>query len=55
MIVLVVHKYADWRNFQNAIFMAMDACQNSGNDIADHFGETTDMKIQLDKNGGLCV
>lgn len=36
-----VLEYADWRNFQNAIFKAMEACRNSGNNVADHFGETT--------------
>ena len=44
-----VLQYADWRNFQNAIFKAMEACQNSGNDIEDHFGETTNM-INLGKS-----
>lgn len=43
-----VLQYSDWRNFQNAIFKAMEACKNSGNDIADHFGETT----TLTKIGG---
>lgn len=36
-----VLEYADWRNFENAIFKAMDACKNSGLPIAEHFGETT--------------
>lgn len=44
-----VLQYSDWRNFQNAIFKAMESCQNSGNDVADHFGETTNM-IKLGKN-----
>lgn len=43
-----VLQYSDWRNFQNAIFKAMEACQNSGNQIPDHFGETTNM-INLGK------
>ena len=34
-------QYSDWRNFENAIFKAMDACKNSGNEIADHFGDVT--------------
>jgi DNA-damage-inducible protein D len=41
-------QYSDWRNFQNAIFKAMEACQNSGNEISHHFGETTNM-INLGK------
>lgn len=36
-----VLQYADWRNFENAIFKAMDACKNSGFDPALHFGEVT--------------
>lgn len=43
-----VLQYSDWRNFQNAIFKAMEACQNSGYEISDHFGETTNM-INLGK------
>lgn len=34
-------QYADWRNFENAIFKAMDACKNSGVSTALHFGEVT--------------
>lgn len=37
----IVLEYADWRNFQNAIFKAMESCKNSGNDIEDHFGDVT--------------
>lgn len=44
-----VLQYSDWRNFQNAIFKAMEACQNSGNDIGNHFGEATNM-IKIGKN-----
>lgn len=44
-----VLQYSDWRNFQNAIFKAMEACQNSGNNISDHFGDVTRM-IPLGKN-----
>ena len=36
-----VLQYADWRNFENAIFKAMDACKNSGNPPEDHFGDVT--------------
>ena len=34
-------QYSDWRNFENAIFKAMEACKNSGNEIQEHFGEAT--------------
>lgn len=33
--------YADWRNFENAVFKAMDACKTSGYEVADHFGRVT--------------
>ena len=36
-----VLQYADWRNFENTIFKAMDACKNSGYEIEDHFGNVT--------------
>lgn len=36
-----VLQYADWRNFENAIFKAMDACKTSGYAVDDHFGEAT--------------
>lgn len=36
-----VLQYADWRNFENAIFKAMEACKNSGVSPEAHFGETT--------------
>lgn len=36
-------EYKDFRNFELAIFKAMDACKNSGYEILDHFGETTEM------------
>ena len=38
-----VLEYSDYRNFELAIFKAMDACKNSGHDIEDHFGEVTEM------------
>lgn len=36
-----VLQYADWRNFEYAIFKAMDACKNSGYSVDDHFGNVT--------------
>lgn len=36
-----VLQYSDWRNFENAIYKAMDACKNSGNSIDSHFGDVT--------------
>lgn len=38
-----VLEYKDFRNFEQSIFKAMDACKNSGYDIADHFGDVTEM------------
>lgn len=38
-----VLEYKDFHNFELIIFKAMDSCQNSGNIISDHFGETTEM------------
>lgn len=38
-----VLQYSDYRNFEAAIFKAMEACQNSGFEISDHFGEATEM------------
>ncbi|WP_330695403.1 DNA damage-inducible protein D [Anaerotignum sp.] len=35
--------YKDYRNFLIALDKAMEACQNSGFHISDHFGETTEM------------
>lgn len=29
--------YSEWRNFLNVIEKAITACENSGNDISDHF------------------
>lgn len=36
-------EYKDFRNFELAIFKAMEACQNSGYNISDHFGDVTEM------------
>lgn len=36
-------EYKDFRNFELTIFKAMEACQNSKNEVSDHFGETTEM------------
>lgn len=38
-----VLEYKDFRNFEQSIFKAMGACKNSGYDIADHFGDVTEM------------
>lgn len=38
-----VLEYKDFRNFELTIFKAMDACQNSGNTVSDHFGDFTEM------------
>ena len=44
-----VLEYKDFRNFEQIIFKAMDACKNSGNDIPDHFGEVTEM-VEIGSN-----
>lgn len=36
-------EYKDFRNFELAIFKAMDSCKNSGFNVSDHFGEVTEM------------
>ena len=38
-----VLEYRDFRNFLVAIDKAMEACNNSGQEIPDHFGEATNM------------
>ena len=36
-------EYKDFRNFELTVYKAMEACENRGNLIADHFGEVTEM------------
>lgn len=36
-------EYSDYRNFQQIIFKAMEACKGVGAEVEDHFGETTEM------------
>ncbi|MCL2563873.1 MAG: DNA damage-inducible protein D [Oscillospiraceae bacterium] len=43
-------EYKDYRNFLVPVDKAMEACQNSGQEIFDHFGEATDM-IEIGKGG----
>ena len=38
-----VLEYNDYRNFELTIYKAQEACNNSGIEISDHFGETTEM------------
>lgn len=38
-----VLEYSEWRNFNNAIEKAKDACKNSDNDIFEHFVDTNKM------------
>lgn len=38
-----VLEYKDFRNFELAIYKAMEACSNSGEEISDHFGDVTEM------------
>ena len=35
--------YSEWRNFQNVINKAKDACLNSGNNVQDHFVDVNKM------------
>ncbi|MES2771118.1 MAG: BRO family protein, partial [Pseudomonadota bacterium] len=36
-------EYQDWRNFMQVVDKACTACEQSGKDVADHFGEATKM------------
>lgn len=36
-------EYSEWRNFQNVISKAKDACKNSGNNVQDHFVDINKM------------
>lgn len=38
--------YSDYRNFENALYKAMEACKNSQNEITDHF-ISTDEPVQI--------
>ena len=38
-----VLEYTEWRNFSKTISKAIEACENSGNDIGDHFVEVNKM------------
>lgn len=40
-----VLEYADYRNFTRVIEKAKTACANSGQEVADHFGDVTEMVI----------
>lgn len=44
-----VLEYKDFRNFELTIFKAMEACQNSNNQVSDHFGEVTEM-VEIGSN-----
>lgn len=39
----VALEYKQWRRFQNVIEKAKIACENSGNDIKDHFADVGKM------------
>lgn len=36
-------EYKDFRNFELIVYKAMENCQNSDDDISDHFGKFTEM------------
>ena len=42
--------YSDWRNFTNTIQKAAKACENSGEQVSDHFVGVTKM-IEIGKGG----
>jgi len=42
--------YSDWRNFINTIQKASKACENSGEQVSDHFVGVTKM-IEIGKGG----
>jgi DNA-damage-inducible protein D len=42
-------KYTEWRNFNNVVTRAKESCNNSGNNIGDHFVDVNKM-IDLPKN-----
>jgi len=46
--------YAEYRNFQPAIERAKEACQNSGQNVADHFVDIHEM-IEIGKSGKRAV
>ena len=46
--------YADYRNFQSVIESARTACRNSGQRVADHFVEVTDM-VEIGNSGQRAV
>ncbi|HEY3374751.1 MAG TPA: DNA damage-inducible protein D [Candidatus Aquicultor sp.] len=41
--LMKILKYPEWRYFKNVIEKAMKACEGVGEDINEHFGETTKM------------
>lgn len=42
--LLIILEYTQWRNFLNVIEKAKNACQNSGQDILNHFADTSKVK-----------
>lgn len=40
-------EYKDFRNFELAIYKAMEACSNSGEEVSDHFGDVTEMVLKI--------
>lgn len=44
-----VLEYSEWRNFQNVINKAKDACQNSGNSVQNHFVDVNKM-VEIGSN-----